>query len=129
VPNLIGQSLESINLEAGRRTELSKSSCQHFHYHPPSNLAVLTVQNTSDRAATVTADLSRVKFDHLLLLTSHNNEENYSNKLPAEIEEYKQVPLTDRRWSVSLEGGQRFTWVLATDQPYDEANPKAWGFS
>jgi hypothetical protein len=102
VPNLIGESLESINLQAGRRTDLNKNSCQYFHYHPESNLAILTVENTSDRAATVTADLSKVKFDHLLLLTSHNNEENYSNKLGAEIEEYKQIPLTDRRWSVSL---------------------------
>ena len=77
----------------------------------------------------MTADLSKVKFDHLVLLTSHNNEDNYSNKVGTEIEEYKQIPLTDRRWSVALPGGHRFTWILATDMAYDEANPKTWGFS
>jgi hypothetical protein len=116
-------------VQAGKRTDLNKNSSQYFHYHPQSNLAILTVENTSEREGTVTADLSKVKFDHLVLLTSHNNEENYSSKVGAEIEEYKQIPLTDRRWSVSLPAGQRFTWVLATDLPYDEGNPKAWGFS
>ena len=77
----------------------------------------------------MTADLSRVKFDHLVLLTSHNNEEDYSNKVGAEIEEYKQIPLTDRRWAISLPGQHHFTWILAADQPYSEANPKSWGFA
>jgi len=129
VPNLISQSLEEINVHNGKRTELNKNSCQYFHYHPQSNLAILTVENTSERDAAVTADLSKVKFDHLVLLTSHNNEDNYSNKVGAEIEEYKQIPLADRRWSVSLAGGHRFTWILATDLPYNEANPKTWGFN
>ncbi len=60
---------------------MNKTSAQYFLYHPVSNLVVLTVENTSDRDGTVTTDLSKVKFDHLVLLTSHNNEEDYSNKV------------------------------------------------
>lgn len=81
LPNLISQSLESLNVENGRRTDLNKNSAQYFLYQRESNLVVLTVENTSDRDSTVTADLSKVKFDHLILLTSHNNEEDYSNKV------------------------------------------------
>lgn len=65
---------------------MNKFSAQYFFYHKESNLVILTVENTSDRDGTVTADLSKVKFDHLVLLTSHNNEEDYSNKVGAEIE-------------------------------------------
>lgn len=43
VPNLISQSLETLNLENGRRTDLNKTSAQYFLYHPESNLVVLTV--------------------------------------------------------------------------------------
>lgn len=129
IPNLISQSLENINVEVGKKTDLNKNSAQYFHYHPQSNLVILTVENTTDRESTVTADLSKVKFDALTLLTSHNNEENYSNKVGAEIDEYKQIPLNDKRWSVSLAAHQRFTWILATNQPYNEANPKNWGFN
>lgn len=129
VPNLINQSLEALNVENGRRSDLNKTSAQYFYYHPESNLVILTVENTSDRDGTVTADLSKVKFDHLILLTSHNNEEDYSNKLGAEIEEYKQIPLHDKKWSVFLPGQHRFTWILAAEEPYSEANPKSWGFN
>ena len=129
MPNLIGQSLESINLQQGKRVDLNKNSAQYFLYHHDSNLIVLTVENTSQSDATVTADLSKVKLDHLVLLTSHNNEDNYSNKVGLEIDEYKQIPLTDRKWSVFLPGQHRFTWILATDQPFDESNPKSWGFN
>ena len=129
LPNLISQSLETLNVENGRRTDINKTSAQYLFYQHESNLIILSVENTSDRDATVTADLSKVKFDHLLLLTSHNNEEDYNNKVGEEIDEYKQASITDRRWSVSLAGHQRFTWVLAADEPYDDANPKKWGFA
>jgi hypothetical protein len=71
------------------------------------------VENTSDRESTTTADLTRVKLDHLALLTSHSNEENYSNKSGAEIEEYKGIALTDRRWSILLKPRERHTWIFA----------------
>jgi hypothetical protein len=74
VPNLISQSLENINVNSGRRTELGRNAAQYFLYHPESNLVILTVENTTDRDSTVTIDLSKVKFDHLTLLTAHNNE-------------------------------------------------------
>jgi hypothetical protein len=61
-----------------------------------------TIQNTSDRASNVTADLSKVRLDTLALLSSHNNEDNYSNKVGSEVDEYKQIPLHDRRWTVNL---------------------------
>jgi hypothetical protein len=83
LPNLISQSLESLNVTNGKRTDLNRTSVQYFYYHPESNLVILTVENTSDRDSTITADLSKVKFDHLVLLTSHNNEEDYSNKVGA----------------------------------------------
>ena len=89
IPNLISQSLESLNVESGRRTDLNKTSAQYFLYQRESNLVVLTVENASDRDGNVTADLSKVKFDNLILLTSHNNEEDYSNKVGTEIDEYK----------------------------------------
>jgi hypothetical protein len=74
VPNLISQSLENINVNSGRRTELGRNAAQYILYHPESNLVILTVENTTDRDSTVTIDLSKVKFDHLTLLTAHNNE-------------------------------------------------------
>lgn len=52
---------------------MNKNSAQYFLYHHDSNLIVLTVENMSQNDATVTADLSKVKLDHLILLTSHNN--------------------------------------------------------
>ena len=77
----------------------------------------------------MSADLSRVKLEKLMLVTSHNNEDNYSGKVSAEIEEYKQIPLVDRRWNVVLDAGERFTWVFSTVEPYNVGNLKAWGFS
>lgn len=47
VPNLIGQSLESLNLQQGKRVDLNKNAAQYFLYQPDSNLIVLTVENTS----------------------------------------------------------------------------------
>lgn len=78
---MISQSLEQINLSSGRKTDLGRNAAQYFLYHAESNLVILTVQNTTNSDSTVTVDLSRVKFDHLTLLTAHNNEENYSNKV------------------------------------------------
>ena len=69
-----------------------------------------------------------MKLDNLVLLTSHNNEDNYSSKVGAEIEEYKHIHITDRRRSATLPAHSRFTWVLATDEPYNSANPAKWGF-
>ena len=43
VPNLIGHSLEGLNLSSGRRTDLNKTSAQYFLYHHESNLVVLSV--------------------------------------------------------------------------------------
>ncbi len=102
VPNLISHSLEHLNIEHGTRSDLSKTSARYIHYHPESNLVLLTIQNTSDRASNVTADLSRVKLDSLALLSSHNNEDNYSNKVGSEVDEYKQYPLHDKRWTVNV---------------------------
>jgi hypothetical protein len=77
----------------------------------------------------VTLDLTRAKLDNLTLVSGHNNEENYSEKAVHEIDEYKNGPLSDKRWAVSLEGGSRFTWVLASRVAYSESNPKSWGFN
>ncbi|GEM_PF-2771928 len=129
VPNLISQSFESVNVSNGKRTDLNKTTIQYFLYHPESNLILLTVENATDRDTSAIADLSRVKFDHLVLLTSYNNEENYGGKIAAEIEEYKHIPLTDRRWQVNLGPRERFTWILAADQAYNPENPRAWGFN
>lgn len=63
----------------------------------------MTVENISDKDSTATVDLSKVQLNHLALLTSHNKEENYSNKIDIEIDEYKGTPLTDKKWSVRLE--------------------------
>jgi hypothetical protein len=129
IPNLISQSLEALNVSSGRRSDLNKTTAQYFTYHPESNLVLLTVENTSERDGNATADLTKVKLDHLVLLTSHNNEDNYSSKVGTEIEEYKHIPITDRRWTASLPAHARFTWVLAADEPYNPSNPEKWGFS
>jgi len=92
-------------------------------------LVILTVENTSDRETTTSADMTRVKLDHLALLTSHSNEDNYSNKIGVEIEEYKGIPITDRRWSLLLKPHEKHTWILAADEPYHPENPKNWGFN
>jgi len=78
---LISQSFENINIENGKRTELTKTSAQYLLYHPDSNLVLITVENTSERTGMSTIDLTKIKFDHLVLLTSHSNAENYGGKL------------------------------------------------
>jgi cell division protein FtsI/penicillin-binding protein 2 len=82
---------------------MNKSIAKYLLYHPSSNLIVLTVENFSETSNTATVDLSKAEMGNMALLTSHNKEENYSNKIDIEIDEYKGTPLTDRKWSVRLE--------------------------
>jgi hypothetical protein len=128
-PNTISQGLESWNVDNGRRSELSKTATQYFSYHRESNCILITVENTSNREGRTTIDLSRAKFDNVTLISGHNNEENYSEKVSYEIDDYKQAPLSDKRWGAYLEAGSRFTWVLAARQVYNESNARAWGFN
>ena len=128
-PNTISQSLESYNVENGKKTELSKTSTQYFSYHRESNCIIITVENTSNKEGRTNIDLSRAKLDSVSLISGHNNEENYSEKVTQEIDDYKQAPLSDKRWSAHLEAGGRFTWVLAARQAYTESNARAWGFN
>ena len=80
---------------------------------------ILTLENSANRQAKVTLDLSRAKLDKVTLISGHNNEENYSEKVSYEIDDYKNIPLSDKRWGVYLEAGQRFTWVLASSEAYN----------
>ena len=127
-PNLISKAFEGYNVANGQRSEPSKTSAQYSSYHPESNCIILTVENTSNRDGRVTLDLSKAKFDNVNLISGHNNEENYSEKVSHEIDDYKQAPLSDKRWAVHLEAGQKFTWVLAARQACDEGSARSWGF-
>jgi hypothetical protein len=127
-PSLIGRGLEEWNVRLGRKTELSKTATQWVIYQIESNCIIITVENTSSRESKVSIDLTRAKLDNLNLISGHSNEENYSEKVSYEIDDYKQAALSDRRWSAYLEAGKRFTWVLAAKVPYNESNTRAWGF-
>lgn len=127
-PNHIATGLQALNLDQGRRTELNKTTAQYLTYHHESNTVLITVENTSNREGRASIDLTRAKLDSLTLLTSHNDEDNYAEKVGYEIDDYKQSALNDRRWGVQLEAGQRFTWVLAAREAYNESNLRAWGF-
>ena len=89
---------------------------------------MITVENSGNRQSKSSVDLSRAKFDKVTLISGHNNEENYSEKVSYEIDDYKQSHLNDKRWAVYLEAGQRFTWVLAVKEAYNESNARSWGF-
>ncbi|CAM6002506.1 unnamed protein product, partial [Sphagnum balticum] len=123
----INAGLEAVNLAQGNRTDVGKNG-QYVLYHQDSNLLLVTVENISDNSTNITQDFSRVKFDHLVLLNSRDNQENYANRVSSEVEEYKAYPLEDRRWTVSLGAHERFTWVLSTDLDYEASNIQAWGF-
>ena len=112
-PNLIAQSLEDVNVNNGRKTD-NKTSAQYFYYQRESNLLLITAENTSNRESKVNVDLSRAKLDKVTLISGHNNEENYSEKVSYEIDDYKQAPINDKRWGVYLEPGHKFTWVMAS---------------
>jgi hypothetical protein len=90
---------------------------------------LITVENTSNREGRASIDLTRTKLDSLTLISSHNNEDNYAEKVGYEIDDYKQSAMSDRRWGVQLEAGQRFTWVLAAREAYNEGNLRVWGFN
>ena len=126
-PNLIAQGLESLNLEEGRRTDQGRNISQYFLYEPFSNTVVATVENNSERASNASWEIGRNDLNKLVLLTCHNNEDNYSNKVGTEVEDYKASATYDRKWSVYLEPHARFTWVLAPEEPYKESNPRSWG--
>jgi hypothetical protein len=112
--------LENINIENGKKTELTKTLAQYLLHHAESNLVLITVENMSEKTGMSTIDLTKIKFEHLVLLTSHSNAENYGDKLETEIDEYKHFPITNRRWGVSLDGHERYTWILSPDQSYKE---------
>lgn len=101
-PNSISQSLESVNVDQGKRTDLSKTTAQYTLYHRESNCVLITVENTSSREGKSGIDLTRAKLDSLTLISGHNNEENYSEKVGYEIDDYKNAPLDNRRWEVYL---------------------------
>lgn len=82
---------------------MNKSIARYLLYHSWSNLIILTVENFSETSQIAIVDLTEAKIGNMALLTSHNKEENYSNKIDIEIDEYKGTPLTDRKWSVRLE--------------------------
>ena len=125
-PNLISQGLEAYNVNYGKKTD-SKGSVQYSSYQRESNLILITLENSGNRQSKHNIDLSRAKLDNVTLISGHNNEDNYSEKVSYEIDDYKQSALNDRRWAVYLEAGQRFTWVLASKQPYNEGNARSWG--
>lgn len=58
-------------------------------------------------------DLNKVKLSNVTLISGHSNEENYSEKVAYEIDDYKNAPLNDKRWAVNLEAAKRFTLVFA----------------
>lgn len=128
-PSQITQGLEALNLAEGKKTDPSKTSSQYFSYHKDSNCILITLENTASREGKVNLDLTRAKLDNVNLISGHSNEENYSEKVSYEIDDYKQRPLNDKRWSVHLEAGQRFTWVLAAREAFSEGNARAWGFN
>ena len=128
-PGLIGNALEQANVEHAKRNEISRTTAQYTSYHRESNCILITVENTSPREGRSGIDLSRAKLDKVSVLSGHNNEDNYSDKVAYEIDEYKQAALSDRRWTVQLESGQRFTWVLAAHEAYNEGNLRGWGFN
>jgi hypothetical protein len=107
-----------LNLSNGNRVDTSKTSAQYNSYHAESNLILITVENTSNREGRAIVDLTKAKLENVTLISGHNNEENYSEKVGYEIEEYKQAPLSEKRWTVNLEAGHRFTWVLASKESY-----------
>lgn len=113
-PTHIAHCLQSSNVFTGKRVETSKTSTQYTSYQSDSNLILITVENTSNREGRSTVDLTKAKLDNVTLISGHNNEDNYSEKVGYEIDDYKLAPLSDRRWAVNLEAGQRFTWVLAS---------------
>lgn len=117
-PSYITHGLESYNVDHGRKTD-SKGQIQYSSYQREGNLFILTLENSASRQAKVTLDLSRAKLDKVTLISGHNNEENYSEKVSYEIDDYKNIPLSDKRWGVYLEAGQRFTWVLASSEAYN----------
>lgn len=80
-PSAVSQGLESYNVDNGKRTDLSKTAAQYFSYHRESNCIIITVENTSNREGRTSIDLSRAKFDSVTLISGHNNEENYSEKV------------------------------------------------
>ena len=51
--------------------------------------------------------------DKATLLSSHNNQDDYSDKDGFEIDNFKLTPYTNKRWNVELEEGQNFTLVFA----------------
>ena len=112
-PNLIGTGLGAVNVSQGKRTDLNKTTAQYLSYHRESNCVLITVENISGLESRAQIDLTRAKLDQLNLISGHNNEDNYAEKVGYEIDDYKQLALTDKRWAVNLEGHQKFTWVLA----------------
>ena len=79
-PNLISQSLENYNVDNGRKTD-SKGSVQYFSYQRESNLFLITLENSGSRQTKLNIDLSRAKLDKVTLISGHNNEDNYSEKV------------------------------------------------
>ena len=94
--------MEALNLANGKRVDTSKTTSQYTTYHPQSNLILITLQNTSSREGRANIDLSKAKLENLTLISGHNNEENYREKVLQEIDKYKQSTLNDRKWGVNL---------------------------
>jgi len=82
-------------------TDQNKNVSQYLSYEPSSNCVVVTLSNTTKKKQQAAVDFSGVRLHELTLLTSHNQQENYSNKVGQEIEEYKH-PNTNEQWSVNL---------------------------
>lgn len=80
-PNLIGTGLGAVNVSQGKRTDLNKTTAQYLSYHRESNCVLITVENTSNREGRAQIDLSRAKLDQLNLISGHNNEDNYAEKV------------------------------------------------
>lgn len=55
-------------------------------------------------------------------------EDNFAKNLRVHNKEYKASVFDKKTWDVSLLPHEKYTWVFASNQDYDPANFKNWGF-
>lgn len=97
-------------------------------YHEPSNLVLITALSLVDRAFNHVVSMQQIKSDNLELVNVAKPEDNFAKNLRQENKEYKSGVFDKKTWEVNLLPHEKYTWVFSSNQDYNPANFKNWGF-
>ncbi len=72
--------------------------------------------------------MQQIKSENLELVNVAKPEDNFAKNLRHENKEYKSGVFDKKTWEVSLLPHEKYTWVFSSNQDYNPANFKNWGF-